>query len=120
MNIIKHAIKNNYKSILILEDDIILKPNFHKKVFDLEGFCKLHENWGIIYLGASQHNWDNIKIEENYYYANSTTGTFAYMVHNTFYQIILDELFKMKKPVDNYLVDIQKNTINNYMFYIQI
>jgi hypothetical protein len=30
------------------------------------------------------------------------------MIHNTFYKIILDELLKMKKPVDHYLIDIQQ------------
>ena len=108
INIFKHAIRHNYKSILVLEDDIILTANFETKIKELDDFCKIHDNWTMIYLGASQHHWDNIKTEQNYYHANQSTGTFAYMINNTFYKIILDELLKMKKPVDHYLIDIQQ------------
>jgi GR25 family glycosyltransferase involved in LPS biosynthesis len=121
INIIKHAIKKNYNSILILEDDIILTYNFEEKIKELDNFCKIHNNWGIIYLGASQHNWDNIKINPNFYYANNTTSSFAYIIHNSFYKIILDQLLKMRKPVDNYLVDIQKKYYKQiYVIYPNI
>jgi GR25 family glycosyltransferase involved in LPS biosynthesis len=108
INILNDAIKNNYKSILILEDDIILTSNIEDKITKLNSFMHIHENWNIIYLGASQHNWTNIQIEDCHYKANCTTGTFAYTVNNNFYKILLDEFIKMNKPVDNYLVDIQK------------
>lgn len=118
INIFKHAIRHDYKSILILEDDIILTPNFETKIKELDDFCKIHDNWNMIYLGASQHHWDNIKIENNYYHANQSTGTFAYMINNTFHSIILDELLKMKKPVDHYLVDIQKKYVNENIYVL--
>jgi GR25 family glycosyltransferase involved in LPS biosynthesis len=117
INIIRDALKNDYESILILEDDIILTDNIHIKIEKLKQFIKGHENWGIIYLGASQHIWNNITICEDYYHPNNTTGTFAYMIHNSFYQIILDELLKFKKPIDNYLVDIQKK-YKDYMYVL--
>lgn len=116
INVLKDAIKNNYESILILEDDIILLPFIEEKFKKLHNFVNLHDDWNIIYLGVSQHNWENIKIKNNYYNANYSTGTFAYMVNRKFYRILLNEFIKMKKPVDNYLVDIQK--IYNDTIYV--
>jgi len=121
INILKNAIKHNYKYILILEDDIILTSDIQNKIVKLANFIELHNNWNIIYLGASQHNWDNIHINNTHYLANGTTGTFAYMIHNRFYKILLNEYLKMKKPVDNYLVDIQKKYHDSiYVLYPNI
>jgi GR25 family glycosyltransferase involved in LPS biosynthesis len=108
INILKDAIKNGYKSILILEDDIVITSKYNNNSLQLLKKYMKCNLWKIIYLGGGQHCWDNIDFFENYYYAKQTTGTFAYIVHHSFYQILLDEFEKMKKPVDNYLVDIQK------------
>lgn len=105
---LKHAIMHDYKSVLILEDDIILTADMESKIEQLKKFIEEHDNWNIIYLGASQHGWENIDIKEGYYLANETTGTFAYMVKNSFYKVLLDEFMQIKKPVDNYLADIQR------------
>jgi len=121
INILKNAIKHNYKSILVLEDDIILTSNIQEKINNLRDFVKKQEKWNIIYLGASQHEWSNIQLHTNYYNANNSTGTFAYMVHNHFYKILLDKLLNMKKPVDNYLVDIQNKYYGSiYVIYPNI
>lgn len=121
INILKNAIKHNYKSILVLEDDIILTSNIQEKIHNLHDFVKIQEKWNIIYLGASQHHWNNIKLEQNYYNANDTTGTFACMINNNFYKIFLAELLNMKKPVDNYLVDIQNKYYGSiYVIYPNI
>ena len=108
INILKNAIKNNYNSILILEDDIILTKNIQSKIEKLNDFIKENENWNIIYLGASQHNWTDVSFCHNYYYANNTTGTFAMIINKRVFKDLLDCFAKMLKPVDNYLVEIQK------------
>lgn len=121
INILKNAIKHEYKSILILEDDIILTSNIKDKIEKLKKFSNTQDNWNIIYLGASQHNWDNIQFKPNYYNAKCSTGTFAYMINNQFYKTLLDEFIKMKKPVDNYLVDIQQKYLDTiYVLYPNI
>ena len=121
INIIKNAIQQNYNSIIILEDDIILTQDIHSKINKLREFIELHNNWNIIYLGASQHNWSDISFGINYYNAKNTTGTFAYMINNNFYRILLNEFSKMTKPVDNYLVDIQKRFYGSiYVIYPNI
>ena len=71
INILKHAIKNKYKSILIFEDDVILTNEIEEKITSLYNFKKEHDNWNIIYLGASQHNWTDISFGINYYHAKN-------------------------------------------------
>jgi GR25 family glycosyltransferase involved in LPS biosynthesis len=117
INVLKDAMKNKYKSILILEDDIILTNNIQDKIKNLKDFVNTTNKWNIIYLGVSQHHWKNVKIKDGYYLANGTTGSFAYMVNSNFYKIILNDLIKGRKPIDNYLVDLQ-NLYSNSMYVI--
>lgn len=107
INILKDAINNNYDKILILEDDIIISKSFTSRLHEINSL--IQDDWNIIYLGVSQHNWDNIHINDNIYNADKSTGSFAYMVHNSFYQTLLNTFEKMNKPVDNYLVQLQES-----------
>jgi GR25 family glycosyltransferase involved in LPS biosynthesis len=107
INILKDALDKNYKTILILEDDVIFSNNIEKQLDMITKLQIKRPNWNIIYLGASQHNWKNIKIKDGYYYAKRTTGSFAYIVHMSFYKTLIDKLEKNLKPVDDYLVDLQ-------------
>ena len=45
----KDALKNDYKKILIFEDDAIINENF-KKIF-INSFNNLPKDWDIVYLG---------------------------------------------------------------------
>ena len=107
INILKDAIKKKYKYILILEDDVLITQNYNNNNLTNLKYYMENNAWKLVYLGAGQHDWNNIEHVKDHYYAKKTTGTFAYMVHHTFYQILLDEFQKMNKPVDNYLIDIQ-------------
>ena len=104
LQIIKIAKKNKYKSILILEDDIRLHKDFIKEINNIEFLPK----WKLLYLGVSQDNWENINLENNYYYANESRGTFAYAIQYEFYDILINHFERKNKPVDKYLIDIQK------------
>jgi GR25 family glycosyltransferase involved in LPS biosynthesis len=108
INILKDALEKNYETILILEDDVIFSKEAQKQFERITKIQSTRPNWNIIYLGASQHNWKNIKMKDDFYYAQLTTGSFAYIVRMSFYQILLNEFEKRLKPVDNYLIDIQK------------
>lgn len=104
INIIQNAIEKKYKKILMLESDIYFMENFQ---------CKIKEyltlDYKLLYLGASQHNWTNIK---NYtagqYYAQDTYGTFAIGIDHTVFAEYLDILKKLENPSDVCLYSIQK------------
>lgn len=68
-----------------------------------------------MYLGASQNcyytekTWDNIKIIDNkYYYAYKTLGTFAISFHNSIYEEVLNKISLFEEPTDVALFIFQK------------
>lgn len=99
--IISDAIKNNYNNILIFESDIYFDENFDNK------FTKIPE-YKILYLGCSQHNWNDIMIYDNYYYANKTCGTFAVALNKTILNEYLCLLGEFKYPSDTCLFQLQE------------
>jgi len=106
LEILKDAKKNNYENILILEDDIIVSKYYNN--FNLSKIKKYSEKYDIIYVGAGQYHWDNIYINKNTYIANNTTGTFAYIAQKNIYDTLIKEIYKLKKPIDQYYIDLQK------------
>ena len=95
INILKDAVNKNYESILILEDDIILSSSFKDRLSEIKDLMK--NDWKILYLGVSQHDWTEIYIEKNVYTAMNTTGAFAYIIHHSFYQTLLDEFQELDR-----------------------
>lgn len=100
LEIIKNAKENNYQRILIFEDDILLSNEFDKEVNKL---FKL--DWKLAYLGASQFDWSEIKIENNFYKSKKTLSTFAYAVESSIFDDILN--IKSIKSIDNLLSELQ-------------
>ena len=73
MDIINEAKRNNYKKILIFEDDII----FHKKFNERLSLISALDRWSLLYFGCSQHDWRGVeRYDDNFYTANKTDGTF--------------------------------------------
>lgn len=104
LQIFKDAKQNNYKNILILEDDIIFHKNFNNEL------CKLNdipEDYSIIYLGATQFR--HVKNDfKNYYQANESYGTFAYIIKYTIFDTLIDILEQRQLDIDVSLLAIQK------------
>jgi len=105
LEILKYAKKNKLKKILILEDDIRL----HKDLLNNIRIVNLIPEWKMLYLGGAQDNWSNIKIEDTFYYSKETRGTFAYAIKYDFYDKLIELFEGKRKPVDRYLIDLQKN-----------
>ena len=106
---IKKAIQENKDSILIFEDDAIFQnssSDINESINNIINIKK--ENWKIIYLGASQYNWNNVKIKNNFYKAKETTGSFGILLHKSIFKILLKRYEKYNDPVDHCLMDIQK------------
>ena len=76
-----------------------------------------------MYLGATQHSWSSINLQNNngYYNAINSCGTFAYAIKNTIYDPLLKKLKKLRHPVDHYLIFMQKeNRDRSIVFYPNI
>jgi len=55
IKLLKDAIQNNYKNILILEPDVYFSTDFDTCI---EKYLQM--NYKLLYLGASQHDWSEI------------------------------------------------------------
>ena len=103
--------KEDYR-VLILEDDAVPDENFKErltKILENKDF----ENIPLIYLGASQVNWENIEILKSgdieYYKGSQNHGAFGYIINKSGVNQILELVENEQKPFDIYLSEFQEN-----------
>jgi glycosyltransferase involved in cell wall biosynthesis len=102
--IIQDAKVHGYKRILILEDDILFIENFNQVFSDKIGNFP---EWRMLYLGATQYQWNDLEFGDGFYYSKHNDGTFAYAVDQSIYDDILGGGNVNNKPIDYKLWDIQ-------------
>ena len=100
-NMLVDAKLKGYTRILVLQDDTIFHKDFVKefkqKIKDIDD-----ENWKLLYLGASQHEWNSVESVHSYYHPNGTTdGAFAVGIHNSVFDDLLFEITKFNMPFDS-------------------
>lgn len=105
LNILREAKKAGYKKILILEDDIILHREFHRKFLDF--YKKIGSDWKILQLGASQYGWGSVDcnkaILDGYYYPRrlDTCGSFAIAIDCSIYDELIEIQEAFESPFDH-------------------
>ena len=123
-HIILKAKQENYKKILILEDDCILEKNFDNSSKIIN---KLNSNWDFVYLGKKQYP-DNLIVNKserkiyNYFENENFTSpknnhlfsSHAWLIKNTIFDDLLNEYNKFNNPVDLAV----HNLYNKYNFYV--
>ena len=94
----KDALKNNYESILILEDDIIPIENINRRLLKIG----MPRNWKIMYLGTNMADlWENsTKLNDHFYKSKKVNGTFAYALHKSAFKEVLAIMESFDGPVD--------------------
>lgn len=115
--IIEHAKKNGYKRILILEDDAMLSKHFNKQ---FKNKIRMIDDWKLLYLGASQHDWSGVKLTGlPFYKAWCSQGTFALAIDYSIFDEILAITKDLNIPFDSFLsTTIQKKYKNKcFVFY---
>lgn len=119
IKILEDAIKNNFKSITILEYDIYVNKNL---INLLPKYKTLITNSDIIYLGSSQHYWYNpifntrITINNNYYNASHSLGTFGIILKKHIFTKFKNYLNTFTLPTDVILSIISYN-FNSFVLY---
>ena len=97
------AKKNNYKNIIILEEDCIPIKNINKVFSDCKNVILSKP---YVYLGASQWNWSNhLEFHKKYYNAWRTCGSFAIYLNKEMIPLLIEEYKKMNKSIDNVMFD---------------
>lgn len=112
---LRYAKERGYPSVLILQDDLYFHKHFEKMLKKIDKIPKI---WDIIYLGACQ---DQEKISFNtinndWYVAKKTNGTFANVISCSIYNSLLKKLERRIDNVDSELIRIQ-NAKNSYVIY---
>jgi glycosyl transferase family 25 len=117
LNIIKDAKQNNYKNILILEDDC----SFTDEILNIdEYFDVLPLDWDMLYMGGNHNTHMNmpepIKVNEKVVKLHSTYSTHFIGIKETLFDHIEIILSKYQVPLDVSYVKLQK-IFNIYSFY---
>jgi len=111
-NMIEDAKAHNYESFLSFDDDIICCKDFHNRfshwvnqVFHDQIHTKDNtttiDGWKVIHLGATQLPKLRSEILDGFYRPKQTDGSYAVAVHNSVYDLLLEEINKMEKPLDS-------------------
>lgn len=110
--IINETIKDNLKTILILEDDFQFVDGFD---ILFEKYVKqVPNNWDLLYFGGN-HIEATIPISENIHKMQHTYATHSYAMKNTMFEKILNQFENDKLPGD-YLIANMMKSINAYVF----
>ena len=101
-SIFQKSVKEKLDCIAVFDDDFVLCNTFTHDFSRL--IAQVGNDWDILYLGASQWSWDEVKLAENkgyYLPTENTNGTFAVLYKNRVFKDLLIETRKMEAPFDS-------------------
>ena len=133
IEILKNALENRYKNILILEDDVEFIKDFNEKFS--EKILMLPDNWDLLYIGGnnvfSRGKFQLISGDENFVITHENyktlnheicTTTWTQCAHSLginskFYEILLNEINdNMNIPIDTIHCKLQQKKCKAYTF----
>ena len=95
VEILKLATKNNFKNVLVFEDDVKFIDNIKDGTFE-----QLPVNWDTCYLGANLHN-NLIKHSDNLYIINKAFSTHAIAYNKSIFNTIINKYDNIES-LDNF------------------
>jgi hypothetical protein len=109
IEIIKEAKNNNYKNILILEDDCY----FTSEVLNVDSyFDMLPDDWDMLYMGGNHntHMGEPLpkQINDKIVKLHNTFTTHFVAINHIMYDLILERLLKFDTAIDVMYAEIQK------------
>jgi glycosyltransferase involved in cell wall biosynthesis/GR25 family glycosyltransferase involved in LPS biosynthesis len=103
--ILQEALAANLQSILILEDDVLLSPDFHRRLTNF--VAGLPDDWKVLQLGASQYDWTSVDLAEasrlGWYLPRRlhTCGSFAIAIARPVFAELRDAALAFEAPFDH-------------------
>lgn len=117
IQIIKDALKDKRKSVLILEDDIDFVKNFPVLFEDWSN--DVPKDWDLLYLGGMNGDGVIFRISDHLYQVTNMMSTHAYAVNQKAYAKVIDAMYGsfpfLVDSADGYLRKLQQ-TLNAYAF----
>ena len=96
-NVVKDAKDNDYKQIVIFEDDVELDPQFKEKFFSF--YSSVPEDWSFIYMGGN-HVGGITPVNDKVAQIRHSYAIHAICIKNNLFDHILELLKKEKTQVD--------------------
>lgn len=115
VNLIRHALENGYERIMILEDDIDIRPEFEQYMNSIVSQLKSDE-YDIFYLYSYMNkNMKDLVINRK----KGILGTHAYIVNRHFYRKFIEVSLIKHDPIDFILSNTRLKcyTLNNPVIY---
>lgn len=109
--IIEEAKKNNYKNILIFEDDIEFHPQTDWYLSD--ALKVLPKDYDLFFLGLFTKS-DYSFFTKSLVKPTSGLCCHAYSINNHIYDILLEKIKQYDKPIDHYTNEIISEKLNSY------
>jgi len=100
--LIEKAIRDNYETIAVFDDDAIFHKDFH--ALFASSLAELGKPWKVLQLGALQYQWGEDWIDwetDHLYRTNGTSlGSHAVCLHKTTFPLLLWHCERMTMPYD--------------------
>jgi GR25 family glycosyltransferase involved in LPS biosynthesis len=117
IEIMKHALSQQYKNIMILEDDAcILDNQFLKKT---ETYMETLQNMGgfdVLYLGANHKKPSLTRMTTEIYKVVTSNCTFSYVISESFMKELVKD-YSYKFPFDVHWKKFDKSRVYKNKFY---
>ncbi|RNL51128.1 glycosyltransferase family 25 protein [Pedobacter jejuensis] len=97
LGVLEDAKKNNYQTILVLEDDFIFNTNFETEF--LLGMQELPSNWHMLYLFSTDFS-ESSRYSSALNKCCSTLSTVAYCVNSDIFDLLISALQIKAREVD--------------------
>jgi predicted MPP superfamily phosphohydrolase len=109
IEIIREAKKNNYSTILILEDDVVFTEEINKIN---QYFEKLPQDWNMVYFGGNHNTHMGLRppmiINDKVSRLHNTFTTHCIGIKNNMFDVLLNLLTKLSEPLDVEYSKLQK------------
>jgi Glycosyltransferase family 25 (LPS biosynthesis protein) len=96
---LRDALEKKYETILVFQDDLLFHKNYIEEFLSIPE--RVPKNWKLLYLGATQHNWEYVEYRTKYYFPMSCDGAFAVGIHNSIFKELMNEITKFDMPFDS-------------------
>jgi GR25 family glycosyltransferase involved in LPS biosynthesis len=108
LKIVKDALENNYKNILILEDDIVFEEEVNYKFS--EYINKIPLDWQLLYFGGNHLGEHFTEINDNVFKITNTYTTHCIGMKNEFFKKFIARVeLSIDYPIDVIYAELQKS-----------